>query len=98
MDSASGRIDALLNNAGQGGIGSGEEMPLEQFETIMNVNFYGTLKVTKAFLPHFRQQKSGTIAQISTRNVDLAMAGLSAYAASKAASAGKEQILTCIVG
>ncbi|KAK9897137.1 NAD(P)-binding protein, partial [Cystobasidium minutum MCA 4210] len=81
-----GKVDILINNAGQGGIASTEEMPLKTFEFIMNVNFYGTLKVTKAFLPYFRERRAGTISQVSTRNADIAMAGLSAYAGSKAAA------------
>lgn len=85
----SGKVDILINNAGQGGIASTEEMPMKTFEFIMNVNFYGTLKVTKAFLPYFRERRAGTISQVSTRNADIAMAGLSAYAGSKAAATGK---------
>lgn len=63
-------------------------MPISDYEFIMNVNFYGTLKVTKSFLAYFRERGTGTISQVSTRNADIAMAGLSAYAGSKAAATG----------
>jgi short-subunit dehydrogenase len=85
----SGKVDILINNAGQGGIAATEETTIDRYHFIMEVNFFGTLKVTKAFLPYFRERRAGTISQISTRNADIAMAGLSAYAGSKAAATGR---------
>lgn len=55
------KLDVLVNNAGYMVTGLAEETPIdvgrEQFET----NFWGTVKVTNALLPHFRKQQSGQI-------------------------------------
>ncbi len=61
-----GGIDAVLNNAGFGAYG-----PLEAFsrETIINqfnTNVIGLIDVTRAILPHFRSNKSGTLINISS--------------------------------
>lgn len=61
-----GRIDVLLNNAGYGAYG-----PLEAFDRTnvvrqFNTNVIGLLDVTRAVLPHMRENKSGTIVNISS--------------------------------
>ena len=49
-----GALDALVNNAGYGGYGSVEEMPLDAFRANMETNFFGVLRCTKAALPLLR--------------------------------------------
>ncbi len=61
-----GKIDALLNNAGYGAYGPLEAMPRENIVRQFNTNVIGLLDVTKAVLPHFRQNKSGSIINISS--------------------------------
>ena len=61
-----GRIDVLLNNAGYGAYGPLEAFSMEKIERQFNTNVIGLLAVTKAFLPHFRGNKAGTIVNVSS--------------------------------
>ena len=61
-----GKIDILLNNAGYGAYGPLESFPRERVLKQFNTNVIGLLDVTRAILPHFRQNKSGTIINVSS--------------------------------
>ncbi len=61
-----GSIDVLLNNAGYGAYGTLESFSREKIIRQFNTNVIGLLDVTKAVLPHFRQNKSGIIINISS--------------------------------
>lgn len=61
-----GRIDVLLNNAGYGAYGPLESFSRERIIRQFDTNVIGLLDVTKALLPHFRQNKSGVIINISS--------------------------------
>jgi len=61
-----GKIDVLVNNAGYGAYGPLESFPREQIVRQFDTNVIGLLDVTKAVLPYFRRQKSGTIINISS--------------------------------
>lgn len=61
-----GRIDVLLNNAGYAAAGPLEAIAKDKIERQFNTNVIGLLDVTKAVLPHFRQNKSGIIINISS--------------------------------
>ncbi|AEV98149.1 short-chain dehydrogenase/reductase [Niastella koreensis] len=61
-----GKIDVLLNNAGYGAYGPLETFSREKIVRQFNTNVIGLLDVTRALLPHFRQQKSGVIINISS--------------------------------
>ncbi len=60
------RIDVLLNNAGYGAYGPLEAFPKENIVRQFNTNVIGLLDVTKALLPHFRNNQSGIIINISS--------------------------------
>ncbi len=61
-----GTIDVLLNNAGYGLGGPLEAIPMAKIRQQFEVNVFGLLAVTQAVLPTMRQQKSGTIVNISS--------------------------------
>lgn len=61
-----GRIDALVNNAGYGAYGPLEATPLESIRRQFDVNVIGVLATTRALLPHFRVNRSGTIVNVSS--------------------------------
>jgi NADP-dependent 3-hydroxy acid dehydrogenase YdfG len=63
---AFGKIDVLLNNAGYGAYGALEAFSRDNIIRQFNTNVIGLLDVTKALLPHFRTNKSGTIVNISS--------------------------------
>jgi NAD(P)-dependent dehydrogenase (short-subunit alcohol dehydrogenase family) len=61
-----GVIDALVNNAGYGAYGPLEATPVEKIHRQFEVNVLGLLATTRAVLPHFRANKSGAIANVSS--------------------------------
>ena len=72
----------LVNNAGVGGGGPVEFMPLEEFRSILEVNLVGQIAVTQAFLPLLRKAK-GTIVFISSIGGRVASPFMSPYNTSK---------------
>ncbi len=61
-----GRIDVLVNNAGFGLFGVFEAAPRDKIREQFDVNVFGVMDVTRALLPHFRANRSGTIVNISS--------------------------------
>jgi len=59
-------IDILINNAGSGFIRTMEQATMEEIHQVMDVNFYGVIRCTKAVLPFMRKQQSGQIINISS--------------------------------
>ncbi|WP_134091392.1 SDR family oxidoreductase [Olivibacter sp. XZL3] len=83
-----GKIDVLLNNAGYGQHGLFEATPAEQIQRQFSVNFFGAVELTRAILPHFRKQQSGTIVTVSSGVGRVTVPLVSVYAASKFAAEG----------
>ncbi len=52
-----GRLDAVVNNAGVGSVGTLELLSMEQIRAAFEVNFFGTIAVTRAVLPHLRTSR-----------------------------------------
>ena len=80
-----GPIDVLVNNAGIGLMGVFEGSSIELAREVFETNTLGTLMMTQAVLPQFRQRRSGVIVNVSSSTTLRPLPMLSVYTASKAA-------------
>jgi len=83
-----GGIDVLLNNAGFGLFERFEDAPLHDFETMMDTNYMGIVRCTKAVLPHMRERRSGQIVNVASIAGKLGTPKSTGYSASKHAVLG----------
>lgn len=83
-----GSVDMLINNAGISQRATALDATMETVRRLMEVNFFGTVGLTKALLPHMIEQKSGHIVVISSVMGKIGTKYRSAYAASKHALHG----------
>ncbi len=81
--SAFGRIDTLVNNAGIGGSGAVETLPLETWRACLDTNLTGPFLCSRAVLPTMRAQGSGYIIMIASGAGKRGYGGMAAYCASK---------------
>jgi len=83
---AHGAVDGVINNAGivQRFVKI-RELDFNEIERVMNVNFWGVVNITKAFLPYLLQRPEAHIANVSSMGGFLPVPGQTAYGASKAA-------------
>lgn len=82
---AAGPIDALVNNAGIGLLGALEGIPLAQVREVFETNTFGTMAVTQAVLPQFRERRAGVVVNVTSSVTLKALPLLAVYTASKAA-------------
>jgi NAD(P)-dependent dehydrogenase (short-subunit alcohol dehydrogenase family) len=94
---AFGRLDVLVNNAGQGDRVSLEDTTLEVFRRQIETNFFGTVYVTKAAVPVLREQGGGRIIQISSLGGRIGSPGMTAYQSAKWAIGGFSEALAAEV-
>ncbi len=90
---AYGQIDVLVNNAGYGIAGGIEEAKEEEFLPVFETNVLGLIRVTRAFLPQFRKQRSGNIINLSSIAGLVGQAGWGYYNTSKFAVEGFSEAL-----
>ena len=90
-----GPVDVLVNNAGIGGMGPVEEMPLAEFRQVMETNFFGALRCIQAVLPGMRERRAGCIVNVTSVAGRLAGGAQGAYSASKWALEALSESLAC---
>jgi len=78
-----GRIDLLINNAGQGMYGPVESIDFDKYHEIMELNVYAPLRAMQLAIPHMRKQGGGMILNISSRVSKNYFPNLAAYASTK---------------
>ena len=88
-----GKIDALVNNAGYGAYGPLESFPRENIIKQFSTNVIGLMDVTRAIIPHFRQNKDGVIVNISSIGGQMTFALGSLYHGTKFAVEGISESL-----
>jgi short-subunit dehydrogenase len=81
-----GGVDLLVNNAGESPIGPAEEVPLWRLRQHFQVNFYGPVALTQAFLPGMRERRSGMLIFVGSIRSEVPSPFSSAYSASKSAA------------
>jgi short-subunit dehydrogenase len=91
--SSFGSVDVLVNNAGYGVNGAIEEVSEDEFEPMFQTNIYGVIRTTRAFLPHFRQRRSGHILNLSSIGGLIGSAGWGFYNTTKFAVEGFSEAL-----
>jgi NAD(P)-dependent dehydrogenase (short-subunit alcohol dehydrogenase family) len=92
-----GQIDVLVNNAGYGVAGAVEEVSEAEFMPMFETNFFGLVRVTRAFLPHLRKQRSGHILNLSSISGLIGNQGGGYYNSSKFAVEGLSEALAAEV-
>ena len=78
-----GRIDVAINNAGYVVSGLAEAVTTEQAQRLMDTNFFGSVRVNRAVLPHMRRQRSGVLMHISSAAGRVIAPSMGFYCASK---------------
>lgn len=82
---AAGPIDALVNNAGVGAAAPFEVAPMTIIREVFETNLYGTMAMTQAVLPQFRERRAGVVVNVTSSVTLRALPLIAAYSASKAA-------------
>jgi short-subunit dehydrogenase len=86
-------LNLLFNNAGVALLGQFDEFDQTQMAWLMDINFWGVVRGTRAFLKHLQSRPQAHIVNISSIFGIIAPAGQSAYAASKFAVRGFSEAL-----
>jgi NAD(P)-dependent dehydrogenase (short-subunit alcohol dehydrogenase family) len=89
-----GPVDVLVNNAGYGHEGIFEESSLAEMRHQFDVNVFGAVAVTKAFVPYFRQRRAGHILNVTSMGGTITLPGIAYYCGSKFALEGISDTLS----
>jgi len=90
---AAGQINVLVNNAGIGYMNALEGTSMTTVRDVFETNVFGTMAMTQAVLPQFRERRSGVIVNVSSSVTLLPLPLLSVYTASKAAVTAFSEVL-----
>lgn len=90
---AVGPPDLLINNAGILEEGYFEDLPLDSFRKVMEVNYLGVVNCTRLILPYMKKKGSGQIVNIASLGGKIPAFGYSAYCSSKYALVGLTETL-----
>ena len=82
---AAGPMDVLVNNAGFGVAAPAELTPMATLREVFETNTFGTIALTQAVLPQFRQRRAGVVVNVTSSVTLKALPLIAAYRASKAA-------------
>jgi 3-dehydrosphinganine reductase len=88
-------VNVLVNNAGVVMPGPFLELPQQQFDEMMQINFMGSVHMTRALLPSMLERGEGHVAFVSSLIGLMGIFGYTAYAASKFAQRGFAEALRC---
>ncbi|HEV7642396.1 MAG TPA: SDR family oxidoreductase [Pyrinomonadaceae bacterium] len=88
-----GRIDAVVNNAGIGLLSAMEATPDSTIREVFETNVFGVMAVVQKVIPYMREQRSGTIINVTSNTALTPMPLVSVYAASKTAIEGFSESL-----
>src|SRR5271156_2504920 len=86
-------LNIVINNAGVALMGNFTEIDQAQMDWLMNINFWGMVRATRALLPHLAQQREAHIVNLSSVFGIVAPPGQTAYAAAKFAVRGFSESL-----
>ncbi|MGD0166890.1 MAG: SDR family oxidoreductase [Gaiellaceae bacterium] len=80
-----GRVDCLVNNAGQDFNAAVEAIDPGDYRSILELNLLGALQAMQAVIPHMRRQGAGAIVNVSSGTTKMILTGSAGYSSSKAA-------------
>lgn len=83
VEAAHGGVDILVNNAGVALGGTFEQATEADFDWLMDINFYGVVRMTRAFLPLLKTRESAQLVNLSSLFGLIAPPGQTAYSAAK---------------
>jgi short-subunit dehydrogenase len=86
-------LNIVVNNAGVALLGQFDEIDQAQMDWLMNINFWGVVRMTRAFLPHLAGRREAHIVNLSSIFGIVAPPGQTAYAAAKFAVRGFSEAL-----
>lgn len=88
LAAAAGPIDVLVNNAGVGGVGAFEAMPMSLIRQLIETNTIGVMAMCQAFIQQMRERRSGCIVNVTSSVTLGAFPLAAAYTATKQAIEG----------
>jgi NAD(P)-dependent dehydrogenase (short-subunit alcohol dehydrogenase family) len=80
-----GRIDAVINNAGQAAHGKIEDFSIDEYRKNMEINLFGPVLLMQSVIPIMRGQGGGSIVNIGSGTTKMVFPGIGAYSSGKAA-------------